>query len=102
LVDTTWKPAYGERSEIKNHYNQLMVDILDEYRSTGFSRTYPNLTTHEGIWGDEESPSNDPTLITLFTRMLTGAGDNTICYYASRVTEKIGGRVSQLAKAVMM
>ncbi|QGY44742.1 alpha-glucosidase [Maribellus comscasis] len=82
--------------------NQLMVDIHDEYRPTGFSRTYPNLMTQEGIRGDEESPSNEHTLITLFTRMLAGAADNTICYYAPRVTEKMGGHVSQLAKGVMM
>ncbi|MCG6191054.1 glycoside hydrolase family 97 protein [Maribellus maritimus] len=82
--------------------NQLMVDIHDEYRPTGFSRTYPNLMTQEGIRGDEESPTNEHTLITLFTRMLAGAGDNTICYFAPRVTETMGGHVSQLAKAVMM
>jgi alpha-glucosidase len=81
---------------------EMMVDIHDEYRPTGFSRTYPNLMTQEGIRGDEESPDNQHTLITLFTRMLAGAGDNTICYYAPRVTEKMGGHVSQLAKAVMM
>lgn len=82
--------------------NELMVDIHDEYRPTGFSRTYPNLLTQEGIRGDEESPSNEHTLKTLFTRMLAGAGDNTNCYYAPRVTEKMGGHVSQLAKAVMI
>ena len=82
--------------------NELMVDIHDEYRPTGFSRTYPNLLTQEGIRGDEESPSNEHTLRTLFTRMLAGAGDNTNCYYAPRVTEKMGGHVSQLAKAVMI
>ena len=82
--------------------NKLMVDIHDEYRPTGFSRTYPNLLTQEGIRGDEESPSNEHTLKTIFTRMLAGAGDNTNCYYAPRVTEKMGGHVSQLAKAVMI
>ncbi len=81
---------------------QLMVDIHDEYRPTGFSRTYPNLMTQEGIRGDEESPTNKHTLITLFTRMLAGAADNTICYFAPRVTETMGGHVSQLAKTVMM
>ena len=34
--------------------------------------------------------------------MLAGAADNTNCYYAPRVTEKMGGHVSQLAKAVML
>lgn len=82
--------------------NELMVDIHDEYRPTGFSRTYPNLLTQEGIRGDEESPTNEHTLKTLFTRMLAGAGDNTNCYFAPRVDEKMGGHVSQLAKAVMI
>ena len=95
---TTWL----HEAVIKAAENQLMVDIHDEYRPTGFSRTYPNLMTQEGIRGDEESPSNEHTLKTLFTRMLAGAGDNTICYYAPRVTEKMGGHVSQLAKAVML
>ena len=31
----------------------LMVDIHDEYRPTGFSRTYPNLMTVEGVYGAE-------------------------------------------------
>lgn len=82
--------------------NKLMVDIHDEYRPTGFSRTYPNLMTQEGIRGDEESPSIEHTLITLFARMLAGAGDNTICYYTPRVTEKMGGHAAQLAKAVLL
>ena len=82
--------------------NELMVDIHDEYRPTGFSRTYPNLMTQEGIRGDEESPTNEHTLITLFTRMIVGAGDNTNCYYAPRVNEKMGGNISQLAKTVMI
>ena len=34
----------------------MMVDIHDEYRPTGFSRTYPNLMTQEGIRGNEEMP----------------------------------------------
>lgn len=95
---TTWLHQAVEKAAD----NQLMVDIHDEYRPTGFSRTYPNLMTQEGIRGDEESPTNGHTLITLFTRLLAGAGDNTICYFAPRVTEKMGGHVSQLAKAAML
>jgi alpha-glucosidase len=41
-------------------------------------------------------------LKTLFTRMLTGAGDHTNCYFASRVEEKMGSHASQLAKAVCL
>ncbi len=79
--------------------HRLMVDIHDEYRPTGYSRTYPNLMTQEGIRGDEESPDNATVLRTLFTRMLAGAGDHTNCYFADRV-EVMGSHASQLAKAV--
>jgi alpha-glucosidase len=80
-------------------YN-LVVDVHDEFRPTGWSRTYPNFLTQEGIRGDEESPANSHTLITMFTRMIAGPGDNTICYYDRRVDEKMGSHASQLAKAV--
>lgn len=79
---------------------KLMVDIHDEYRPTGYSRTYPNLLTQEGIRGDEESPSLSQTIYTLYNRMICGAGDYTNCYFADRVTEKMGGRAAQLAKLV--
>ncbi len=79
--------------------HRLMVDIHDEYRPTGYSRTYPNLMTQEGIAGDETAPSNEQTLTILFTRMLAGAGDNTICYYDGRVTRN-ASHAYQLAKAV--
>lgn len=82
--------------------HQLMIDIHDDYRPTGYSRTYPNLMTQEGIRGDEESPSTEHTLITAFTRMLAGAGDNTNCYLAPRVSEKMGGKTAQMAKAILL
>lgn len=82
--------------------HQLMVDVHDDYRPTGYSRTYPNLMTQEGIRGDEESPSTEHTLITAFTRMIAGAGDNTNCYLASRVPEKMGGKAAQMAKAILL
>lgn len=79
---------------------ELMVDIHDEYRPTGYSRTYPNLLTQEGIRGDEESPALDQTIYTLYNRMICGAGDYTNCYFAKRVSEKMGGLSAQLAKRV--
>ena len=81
--------------------NRIMVDIHDEYRPTGYSRTYPNLMTMEGIRGDEATPSTQQTLTTLFSRMLAGAGDNTICYYSNRVDEH-WSHAYQLAKTVCM
>lgn len=79
---------------------QLMVDIHDEYRPTGYSRTYPNLMTQEGIRGDEESPDNEMVLKTIFTRMIAGAGDHTNCYFDNRVDKKLGSHASQLAKLI--
>ncbi|NPA36971.1 MAG: glycoside hydrolase family 97 protein [Chlorobi bacterium] len=80
--------------------HHLMVDVHDEYRPTGFMRTYPNFMTCEGVRGDEESPTNEHTLKTMFTRSIAGAADNTVCYYDPRVEEKMGSHVSQLAKTV--
>ena len=79
---------------------ELMVDIHDEYRPTGYSRTYPNLITQEGIRGDEESPSVDQAIYTLYNRMICGAGDYTNCYFAERVSGKMGGLAAQFAKRV--
>ncbi|MCF7975508.1 MAG: glycoside hydrolase family 97 protein [Phycisphaerae bacterium] len=94
---TTWLHQ-AIRKAAQHH---LMVDVHDEYRPTGYSRTYPNFMTQEGIAGDETSPSNETTLTILFTRMLAGAGDNTICYYDSRVA-KNASHAYQLAKAVCL
>lgn len=82
--------------------HQLMVDIHDEYRPTGYSRTYPNLMTQEGIRGDEARPSTEQSLITAFTRMVAGAGDNTNCYFDPRVPELFAGKAGQMAKAIIL
>ena len=58
-----------------------MVDIHDEYRPTGFSRTYPNLLTQEGVRGNEEFPDGVNNTTLPFTRFLCGAADATVCYY---------------------
>ena len=78
---------------------KMIVDVHDEYRPTGFSRTYPNFLTQEGIAGDETTVTNAHTLISMFTRLLAGAADNTNCYYNKRV-ERMGSHASQLAKVV--
>ncbi len=79
--------------------HQLMVDVHDEYRPTGFSRTYPNLMTQEGVRGDEATPSGSQAVTTLFTRSLAGAADHTICYFDPRV-DGHWTHGHQLAKAV--
>jgi alpha-glucosidase len=80
--------------------HKLMVDVHDEYRPTGYTRTYPNLMTVEGILGDEESKrTNDQSLTAQFTRFIAGPADNTICYYNERV-DRLASHAYQLAKAV--
>jgi alpha-glucosidase len=81
--------------------HQLMVDVHDEYRPTGYSRTYPNLMTAEGISGDETKPTNQQTLTALFMRSLAGPADNTFLYYKDYLTEK-ATHAYQLAKAVCL
>ena len=65
--------------------NRLMMNIHDEFRPSGFSRTYPNLLTQEGICGNEEFPDATHNVTLPFTRMLNGAADYTICYYDKRL-----------------
>lgn len=106
---TTW--LHDAVKKCAQHH--LMVDIHDEYRPTGFSRTYPNLLTQEGVRGNEEMPEATNSTIIPFTRLLTGAADHTICYYhrpelKKRLAETKNARVMkttsghQLALAVIM
>jgi alpha-glucosidase len=78
--------------------NHLMVDIHDEHRPTGLSRTYPNLLTQEGIAGNETMPTADHNTTVPFTRFLAGAADYTICYYVDRIKTT---RAQQLALAAI-
>ena len=78
---TTW--LHDAVSKCAEH--GIMVDIHDEYRPTGVSRTYPNLLTQEGIRGNEEMPDAGHNTILPFTRFLCGPADYTLCYFNSRV-----------------
>ena len=75
----------------------LMVDIHDEYRPTGLSRTYPNLLTQEGIRGNEEMPDADHNTLLPFTRYLCGPADYTLCYFNSRVKNTKGHQLKMAA-----
>lgn len=60
--------------------HHLMVDIHDEFRETGYQRTYPNLVTCEGVRGNEEFPTPVHNATLPFTRFLTGPADYTYCW----------------------
>lgn len=79
--------------------NRLMVDIHDEYRPTGFSRTYPNLLTQEGIRGNEEMPTATHNTILPFTRFIAGAADYTISYYKQQGISDFNGKTIQTTSA---
>lgn len=65
--------------------HHLMVDIHDEFRDTGYRRTYPNLMTVEGIGGNEEFPAPAHNAALPFTRFLTGPADYTYCWYIPKL-----------------
>lgn len=74
--------------------NHLMINIHDEYRPSGFSRTYPNLLTQEGIRGNEEFPDATHNTVLPFTRMINGSADYTICYYDRRLKNTHGHQLA--------
>jgi len=78
---------------------QLMVDVHDEYRPTGYCRTYPNLMTVEGVRGNECMPTAEENLILPFTRLLCGPADCTVCWYYTKRTKNT--HAHQLATSVV-
>lgn len=78
--------------------HHLMLDIHDGYRSTGLSRTWPNLMTVEGIRGNEHFPTAEHNCTLPFTRYLAGCADYTVCYYDKRLQTT---HAHQLAMAVI-
>lgn len=65
--------------------HHLMLDIHDGFRPSGFSRTYPNLLTQEGVRGNESMPPAGHNATLPFTRFLAGAADYTVCYYDPKI-----------------
>ena len=78
---------------------KIMVDVHDEYRMTGWQRTYPNFMTAEGIGGDETRPPNEQALANLFCRMIASPADHTFCYYNGFI-DQTTSHAAQLAKTV--
>lgn len=57
--------------------HHLVVDIHDNLRPTGLTRTYPNLLTMEGVRGQEHFPTSTHNTNLPFTRGLAGPIDYT-------------------------
>ncbi|MBS1828274.1 MAG: glycoside hydrolase family 97 catalytic domain-containing protein [Acidobacteria bacterium] len=75
---------------------RLMLDIHDEFRPTGMSRTYPHLLTQEGIRGNEEMPDAEHSTVLPFTRMLAGAADYTYCWFDQRLKNTWGHQLAMM------
>ena len=58
----------------------FIIDIHDNYKPTGLSRTYPALLTQEGVRGNENNPDAIHNTTLPFTRFLSGPADYTFCY----------------------
>lgn len=93
-ADTAWVTSTIQKAA-ECH---LVLDIHDGYRPTGYSRTYPNLLTVEGVRGNEHMPTPEHNCTLPFTRFIDGAADYTICYYDPR---KKTTYAQQLAMAVV-
>jgi len=95
--------------------HHLMVDFHGAYKPDGYSRTYPNLVTREGVMGNEYNKWSlrvtPEHMVTLpFTRMLAGPMDFTPGGFLNRTAEKfengtpaqvMGTRALQLAQFVV-
>jgi alpha-glucosidase len=96
--DQKWT-SWMHQAIVKCAKYKLMVDVHDEYRMTGWQRTYPNFMTAEGIGGDETRPPNEQALANLFTRMIAAPADHTFCYFNGYV-DQTTSHAAQLAKSV--
>ncbi len=77
----------------------LMLDIHDQYRGTGYTRTWPNLLTLEGVRGNEHMPTSEHNATLPFTRFLAGAADVTVCYMDKRL---VNTKAHQMAMSVIV
>lgn len=89
-------------SAVKAACYGLFVDIHDNYRPSGMTRTMPNLLTQEGVRGGEHKPTPENNTIVPFARFLIGAADYTIRYFTvDPDKEGVGTRAHHLALSVI-
>lgn len=77
-----WMVRFYERVAREALKRHLLVDFHGSYKPTGLRRTFPNVLTHEGVkgleqskWGEDASPENAVTFP--YIRMLAGPADYT-------------------------
>ena len=78
--------AYEKHNTVRRAAeHHLMLNVHDQFRPSGYTRTYPNLLTVEGIRGNEYLPTAAHDATIPFTRYLAGSADYTICYFDPRL-----------------
>ena len=62
--------------------HHLVLTVHDKWVPSGIERTYPNLLSAEGIYGDEEKGNVRiaEDISTIFTRTIQGPADHTFCW----------------------
>lgn len=78
--------------------HRLMADVHDAWRPSGFTRTFPNLMTVEGVRGNEHMPDARHNTILPFTRAIAGSYDYTICWMTDRLKTT---KAHQMAQSVI-
>ena len=58
----------------------FVINVHDNYKPTGISRTLPAWLTQEGVRGNENNPDAFHNTTLPFTRFLSGPADYTFCY----------------------
>lgn len=58
----------------------FIINVHDNYKPTGISRTIPAWLTQEGVRGNENNPDAVHNTTLPFTRFLSGPADYTFCY----------------------
>ena len=113
--DDQWMVNWYHKVVKKAAEHHLTVDFHGAYKPTGWTRTYPNLLTREGVLGNEYSkwssritPEHNVTLP--FTRMLAGQMDYTPGAFLNKAmgqfrngapAQAMGTRCHQLAMFVV-
>ncbi len=113
--DDQWMVQWYHKVVKKAAEHHLTVDFHGAYKPTGWTRTYPNLLTREGVMGNEYSkwsfrvtPEHTTTLP--FTRMIAGQMDFTPGAFINKSmgqfktgspAEAMGTRCNQLAMFVV-
>ncbi len=107
---------YYEQVAAASAKHHLLVDFHGAFKPSGFSRTYPNALTREGVrgsennkWSKEITPAHDCTLP--FTRMFSGPMDYTPGAMTNAVKDNfvpnwsepmsMGTRCHELAKYIL-